>query len=227
VARRDVAAVSHRAAIGLALGLALGLAIELAGMSIADADVDAVADVDAELAPAEPELEVAPAADRRAVPGTPVVGPPIGEVIAAASTAAGLDHDPTRSFARRARLSGLVPWVAVRTGNTASWHDTDPDVGRGTTIEVRATWRLDRLAFDSRELAAASLGAARRRERRALASQVIQAYFSWCRANMARSRTRAAEAAAELDAVTEGWFSRRVTAARRTASEPRTPCPAP
>lgn len=141
-----------------------------------------------------------------------VAGPSIGEVLGAAYKAAGLDRDRARGFGRRARVAGLVPWVTVRTGRNTSWQDSDPDVDRGTTIEVRATWRLDRLVFDSRELQAASLDAARRRERQRLASRVIRAYFHWQRVARAAARRpawslRAEEAAAELDALTDGWFS--------------------
>jgi hypothetical protein len=71
-------------------------------------------------------------------------------------------------------------------------------------LEVRATWRLDRLVFDGRELQASSIEAARRRERRGLASRVIRAYFAWRRAASPGHRE---ETAAELDALTDGWFS--------------------
>ena len=138
--------------------------------------------------------------------------PPIAEVLEAAYAAAGLDRDPTQSWRRRARVAGLIPWVTVRTGWDANWREEETDVGRSRTFEVRATWRLDRLLFDGRELQMSSIDAARRRERRRLASRVIQAYFTW-RKLSARAATQsryalAAEAAtAELDALTDGWFS--------------------
>ncbi len=147
--------------------------------------------------------------------------PPIGAVVAAAYRAADLDHDPGSSVVRRARLAGLVPLLSVRAGTHTSWQEqAEPDIGRGTTYEARATWRLDRLVFDGRELQVAAMGASRRRERRRLARAVIKAYFTWRRATMARSPVRAEEAAAELDALTDGWFSE----VRRTASETRTSC---
>jgi hypothetical protein len=160
-------------------------------------------------------------------PRAHVSGPPIGQVLAAAYAAAGLDRDPGRGLARRARLAGLVPWVSVRTGRDASWRDDDPDVGRGTTLEVRATWRLDRLMFEPRELQVVSLEAARRRERRHLAAHVIETYFAWRRAageplpGGRRSASRAAQAAAELDALTDRWFSEAVEASRRASSARR------
>src|SRR5262249_18816676 len=99
----------------------------------------------------------------------PVVAPPISEVLAAAYRTAGLDRDLQR-FASRSRWAGLVPWLSVRTGRDTSWRDDEPDISRGVTLEVRATWRLDRLVFDGRELQVASLETARRRERRRLAA---------------------------------------------------------
>jgi hypothetical protein len=131
-------------------------------------------------------------------------GPPIAEVVRAAYRAAGLDRSPARGWVRRARLAGLVPWVSVRTGRNTSWDTGTPEVDHGMALEVRATWRLDRLVFDGRELQAASIEAHRRRERRRLATHVIRLYFTWRRA---ATRDRADEAAAELDAITDGWFS--------------------
>ncbi len=137
-------------------------------------------------------------------------------MLAAAYAVAGLDRDAQRSWIRRARLSGLVPWVTVRTTRDTSWQDQQSEVGHGTTVELRATWRLDRLLFDSRELQVAGIEASRRRERQRLATRVIRAYFAWRRARAAarqtidddRALSRGEEAVAELDALTDGWFSR-------------------
>jgi len=141
-----------------------------------------------------------------------VRGPGISAVLAAAFAAAGLDHDPQDSWIRRARLGGLVPWVTLRTTRDTSWQDEHSEVGHGASFELRATWRLDRLLFDAKELQVASVEAARRRERRRLAARVIRAYFTWRRAASIASDDervviRIAEAAAELDALTDGWFS--------------------
>lgn len=169
-----------------------------------DRDDDEDAPVGDATAPEPGELDLALA------PPTPA--PPIGEVLEAAYQAAGLDRDPATGWNRRARLAGLVPWLSVRFGRDASWNDLDPEIDHDTTVEVRATWRLDRLVFDSRELQVSSIDTARRRERRRLASRVIRTYFAWRRLAAASVRRpglapRAEEAAAELDAVTDGWFS--------------------
>jgi hypothetical protein len=162
--------------------------------------------------------------------GPPLVvhGPGIAAVLAAAYTAAGLDRDPRDSWIRRARLAGLVPWLTVRTTRDTSWQDEQSEVGHGTSFEVRATWRLDRLLFDSKELQVAGLETARHRERRRLAARVIRAYFTWRRAASAgrgasagddeRVATRIAEAAAELDALTDGWFSEQLARPARGAA---------
>ncbi len=145
--------------------------------------------------------------DANAVAGAPTVA----AVIAAAYTAAGLDHDPGRSWLRRARGSGLVPWVTLRGARETTWDEPATDVGHTMTYEIRATWRLDRLLYDGRELQIAGAEAARRRERRRIASRVIRSYFTWQRARAAAVRhptwaSHAEEAAAELDALTDGWF---------------------
>jgi len=179
--------------------------------SWADADDDDHDDVDDPPLAEPAELEVAIV--------TPLPGPAIGEVLEAAYQAAGLDRNPATSWRRRARLAGLVPWLSVRFGRDASWNDLEPEIDHDTTVEVRATWRLDRLVFDGRELQVSSIDTARRRERRRLASRVIRTYFAWRRlaaASVARPGLglRAEEAAAELDAVTDGWFGDEL--ARRT-----------
>ena len=58
--------------------------------------------------------------DAPPVPAVAIAGPPVGEVLAAAYRAAGLDRDPARGWVRRARVAGLVPSVMVRTGRNTS-----------------------------------------------------------------------------------------------------------
>jgi hypothetical protein len=143
-----------------------------------------------------------------------VIGPAIADVLQAAYHTAGLDRSPARSWVRRSRLAGLMPWLTVRSGRDTSWEDDGASgVGRSSVVEVRATWRLDRLVFDGHELQVATIEAARRRERRRLASRVIRAYFTWRRAATVASSlpARGEEAIAELDALTDGWFSANLT----------------
>jgi hypothetical protein len=200
----------------VALPALLALAARDAAASPRDGEGDAAGD--------DPDAGEGGLEEPSAAPPSPprVPGPAVAEVLAEAYRAAGLDRSPGRGWIRRARMAGLVPSVSVRTGRNTRWQDLDPDVDRGTTIDVRATWRLDRLVFDGRELQVSNLDAARRRERRQLASQVIRAYFRWQRlagaaAAHPRWDARAAEAAAELDALTDGWFAGALARARRSA----------
>jgi hypothetical protein len=222
---RKLTVLAALAALALSLAyLARAAAVAHAAPGAGDTDLDD-GDDDPDGDPGrDPDPERPPAS------GVRIAGPPIGEVLAAASRAAGLDRDPARGLIRRARVAGLVPMLTVRTGRNTSWQDLDPDVDRGTTIEVRATWRLDRLVFDGRELQVASLEAARRREQRRLASRVIRAYFHWQRAASAalespRWALRAEEAAADLDSLTDGWFGDELARARRRPGA-RAPTPA-
>jgi hypothetical protein len=102
-------------------------------------------------------------------------------------------------------MAGLVPTLTVRDGRDATWRDiADPTIGYVSVFTVSATWRLDRLLFDANELRISAIEAARRRERRHLAAETIQAYYTFARAI---NRDGGAEAAAMLDALTDGWFS--------------------
>lgn len=144
--------------------------------------------------------------------------PSVRAVVAAAERAAGVDEDASTSWRRRSKLAALVPMLSVRVGNTQSWRDVvDPTVNRAAAFDVRASWRLDRLVFDSIEMRIDAQEIARRRERRAVAALAGRAYFAWLRAEASAAGSgrgrrdkwalRAAEAVTELDALTAGWFS--------------------
>jgi hypothetical protein len=146
--------------------------------------------------------------------------PRLADVIAAAHRTAGIDRDsnPLASWRARSRWSALVPTVSVRAGNTASWRDVDDptllSVSHGAAFDVRASWRLDELVYDPNELRFEGFDLALRRERRKIASLTTRLYFAWVRAASRaadgadpRVVLRAAELAAQLDALTAGWFS--------------------
>jgi hypothetical protein len=103
--------------------------------------------------------------------------------------------------------------VAGRVGNNESWREVpDPTIGHVLTFDVRGVWRLDRLLFDPNEPRIAAIATNRRRERRHLAAEVIHTYYAWLRAQAAAQREprwtlHADEVTAELDALTDGWFS--------------------
>jgi hypothetical protein len=141
------------------------------------------------------------------------VAPPVGEVVASACRAAGVGDDPTDGWRRRSRWSSLIPVIGTRAGQNQSWREVDdPTISRGLGVDVRATWHLDHLVFDPNETRIAMLDVARRRERRRVASLAIHLYFDWVTARAAadgdlRAELDAQEKAAELDALTDGWFS--------------------
>ena len=130
--------------------------------------------------------------------------PPIRDVIAAAIRAAGLAGDPASGWRMRSRLAGLVPQLSARVGQDDTWRDVaDPTLGHVITYGISASWRLERLVYDPSELRIATVDVLRRRERRRLAWYVISLYRAW-------RRTHNEDLAAQLDIVTDGWFSERV-----------------
>lgn len=153
--------------------------------------------------------------------------PPLTAIIAAVDRTAGLatSDDPGPSWRRRSRWSALIPWVSIRGGNSESWRDINdpalsaisapPTLSHALSWDVRAGWRLEDLVYDPNEPRFEAFELARKRNRRLLAAVTSRAYFTWVRASVAadrdpRWRLRAAEAAAQLDALTEGWFSRQL-----------------
>ncbi len=192
----------------------MALLVALVGRAIAApmADPGVTSDALEDAEPGEPALEPAARIEAAPVAEGPR-GPTTKALLAAAYRTAGLDRDPTIGWSRRARLASLVPWVTVRDGSDATWHDiSDPTIGYVSIFEVSATWHLDRLAFDPNEMRASAIQAGRRREKRRVADLVIRAYYDWRRAVAAtgddnRWRWIADEARDRLDALTDGWFS--------------------
>lgn len=130
--------------------------------------------------------------------------PVVGEVIAAALRAAGLAGDPAAGWRRRARLAALVPQLSLRVGQDDTWKEiADPTLGHVVTYGISASWRLERLVYEPSELRIATVDVLRRRERRRLAWYVISLYRAW-------RRTHNEDVAAQLDVVTDGWFSQRL-----------------
>ncbi|HEU4614597.1 MAG TPA: hypothetical protein VFS15_21020 [Kofleriaceae bacterium] len=168
---------------------------------------------------ARDELTVRPGA-RLFIPVSPAMverivtfAPPVAAVVEAAYRAAGLAGDPSTSWRRRSRIAALLPGVSARVGQNQAWRDvTDPTISHALAFSVGASWRIDRLLFDPNEPRFEAAKLARRRERRRLAAETIHLYFDWATARAAASHDARAvldaqERAAELDALTDGWFS--------------------
>ncbi|HTL35821.1 MAG TPA: hypothetical protein VL326_21980 [Kofleriaceae bacterium] len=156
--------------------------------------------------------------------------PSLSAIVARAQDVAGLGSGgPVRGWRRRSRWSALIPYVSVRAGSGQSWRDVlDPGLaaasssaGEPTTLnhslsyDVRLGWRLDHLLYDPNEPRLTAFELARRRDRRKIAALASRAYFVWLRASVAverdaRWQLRLAEATAELDALTDAWFSERL-----------------
>lgn len=114
---------------------------------------------------------------------------------------------------------------------------SDPTISRGVGLDLRMSWHFERLLFDPNETRIAMLDVARRREKRRIAQHTIEVYYAWVAARAAAERATvdraraertdtgdaaastaaserevravldAAARAAELDALTAGWFS--------------------
>ncbi len=148
-------------------------------------------------APPPADAPAGPAIDPRRLPAT-------REVVAAAIRAAGLAGDPASGWRTRSRLAGLVPQLSARVGQDDTWREVaDPTLGHVIAYGISASWRLERLVYDPSELRIATVDVLRRRERRRLAWYVISLYRAW-------RRTQNEDLAAQLDVVTDGWFSQRV-----------------
>lgn len=156
-------------------------------------------------------------------------GPPLSSVVDVALRTAGLADDPVPSWRRRSRWSALIPAISARVGNSQRWRDVvDPTVSRALSYDVRASWRLDRLVFDPNEARFTAFDITRRRERRRIIAAVSHLYYVWADASavaagaltgdgdaaqdadspvQAAALMQARRAEAELDALTDGWFS--------------------
>jgi hypothetical protein len=94
------------------------------------------------------------------------------------------------SWRTRARWAGLLPRLSVRLARgtgAASYFDLRPDAPDGwdanartsLTFEARASWQLDRLVFDRREIAASEALRREQRARHRLSRRVIELYFTY------------------------------------------------
>ena len=108
--------------------------------------------------------------------------------------------------------------TTLATTSDTTYYDA---IGANLVLELRLTWRLDRLLYASDEPTLERVRLERQEARARVATRTLEALFAWQRAALessgavARSREqieanlRADEAAATLDVLTGGWFSAR------------------
>lgn len=157
------------------------------------------------------------------------------QCVAAAWRSAGLGIDDGRidTLIARSRASALLPETRLRamrlwddashattlaTTDNTSYYDA---IGANLVLEVRLTWRLDRLLYAGDEPTLERVRLERQDARARVAARTLEALFAWERARaaaagaaagspeMMESQIRAAEAEATLDVLTGGWFSSR------------------
>jgi hypothetical protein len=155
--------------------------------------------------------------------------------VSAALRTAGLGENDARidSLVARSRASALLPETRLRamrlwddashattlaTTSDTTYYDA---IGANLVLELRLTWRLDRLLYASDEPTLERVRLERQEARARLATRTLEVLFAWQRAALesssavARSREqieanlRADEAAATLDVLTGGWFAAR------------------
>jgi hypothetical protein len=159
------------------------------------------------------------------------------ECVNAALTASGLGVDDSRidSLIARARASSWLPetrmramrlWqdanntTTVAASDTANFYDA---IGANLVLELRLTWRLDRLLYAGDEATLERVRLERLDARSRLATRTLEVLFTWERATLEARQAaagspegrsaflRAAEAQATLDVLTGGWFSEEET----------------
>jgi hypothetical protein len=205
----------------------VGLALD----RVASGPVHRIADGSASPGPSPPASSVATPEP----PPTPLARSLARQCVAAAWRASGLGVDDARieALVSRSRTSALLPETRIRamrlwddaahattlaTTNDTNYYDA---IGANLVLELRLTWRLDRLLYASDEPTLERVRLERQDARTRIATRTLEALFAWQRANLAgddaaagtheqaEARLRAVEAEATLDVLTGGWFSAR------------------
>jgi hypothetical protein len=122
----------------------------------------------------------------------------------------------------------------VTTTDSTTLYDA---LGSHFTLDLRLTWKLDRLVYAGDEAALERIRVERHEARSRLATRTLDALFALVRARVdaadaipgsresLEAHLRAAEARATLEVLTGGWFSRGLASAARAAQGPRAASP--
>jgi hypothetical protein len=155
------------------------------------------------------------------------------DCVAAAWRASGLGVDDSRldAMVARSRASAILPETRVRAmrlwddaSHTTTLATTDSmnyydAIGANLVLELRFTWRLDRLVYAGDEPTLERARLERLDARSRLATRTLEGLFAWARAKVdageatagsreeTDARLRLAETEATLDVLTGGWFS--------------------
>jgi hypothetical protein len=178
----------------------------------------------------------APARTSPSAPRPALVTPSLARAcVAAALRSSGLGADDSRidALVARARASAWLPEARMRvarlivdSARAATLATTDgtnyyETIGAHLMLELRLTWRLDRLLYAGDEPALERTRLERQEARSRLAGRALEMLFTWQRAVVeargalagseqeTQAWLRASEAQASLDVLTAGWFSRR------------------
>jgi hypothetical protein len=164
--------------------------------------------------------------------------------VAAAWRASGLgvDDDRIDDLESRSRASAWLPETRARavrlltdTAHTTTLTSADGTsyydaFGANLTLELRLTWRFDRLLYAGDEASLERVRLERQEARSRLAARTLEALFAWERAAVDARQAipgsheeleavlRGSEATATLDVLTGGWFSEEER--RRSESPP-------
>jgi hypothetical protein len=185
---------------------------------------------------ADPPSPPAPAPTTSSEPASavPLARSLAKQCVAAAWRTSGLVDDARiDSLVSRSRTSALLPETRLRAmrlwddaahaTTLATTNDTDyyDAIGANLVLELRLTWRLDRVLYAGDEPTLERIRLERQDARARIATRTLEALFAWQRANLqgdgaaagsteqAAARLRAIEAEATLDVLTGGWFSDR------------------
>ena len=213
----------------------VGLALD----RIATGPTHGVGDLPRPVAPAPPAPPPPAAAAPAVVKVEPLPPAVARQCVAAALRASGLGVDDAKldALVARARESAWLPETRMRamrlwndtsrvtttaTTDTASYYD---GAGANLVLELRLTWRFDRLLYAGDETSIERVRLERQDARARVATHALEVLFAWQRAQVAagqaaagspehvEARLRLAEAQATLDVLTGGWFSQRLEAA--------------
>jgi hypothetical protein len=220
----------------------IGLALD----RVSAGDVRRVADPPrtGPIAPRPAPSSAAPmSAVAQSLPASPISPTMARECVRAALHAARLDTDEERmdALAAKARASAWLPETRMRamrlidttlrttaltTTDGVNYYDT---AGANLVLEVRLTWRLDRILYSGDEPTLERLRLEREQARSHVATRAVEALFAWQRAEAdheqanpgsreeVEARLRVVEARTVLDVMTDGWFTERGSATGSTA----------